>query len=229
VIAPSELQRTRNQMLSDQADYNAAMYAAASNRQMGRYLAIVAPYSGVITKRNIDRGSYVGTPGEPPLFVLENNAVLRLKVAAPEAYTGALLQGNTADLTSRAYPDKTFSAKLVRKAGSIDNATRSEIWEFEVPNATRELKAGSYADVKLHLLREKPTLVVPSSAIVSTLERKFVIRISAGRTEWVDVQSGFNMGDKQEVFGHLQPGDTLVEKANEELKAGIHVIPRFDK
>ena len=229
VIAPSELQRTHDQMLSDEAEYNAAIYAAASNRKIGNYLAIVAPYSGVITKRNIDQGSYVGTPNEPPLFELEDNSVLRLKVAVPEAYTSALLKGNYADLTSRAYPDKTYKAKLVRKAGSIDNATRSEVWEFEVPNPTKELKAGSYADVKLHLLRSKPSLIIPSTAIVTTLERKFVIRVLNRHTEWIDVRSGFNMGDKQEVFGELQSGDTLVAKGNEELKAGKAVIPKFAK
>jgi hypothetical protein len=37
------------------------------------------------------------------------------------------------------------------------------------------------------------------------------------------------MGEKQEVFGDLKPGDTLVLKGNEELKAGITVITKIDK
>ena len=114
----------------------------------------------------------------------------------------------------------------MRKAGSIDQGSRSEIWEFEVPNESRLLKAGSYADVKLHLLRPKLSLIVPSSAIVTTLERKFVIKVSGEEAQWVDVRSGFNLGDRQEVFGSLQAGDTLVAKANEELKAGTRVIAK---
>src|SRR5829696_9514147 len=54
VIAASELQRTHDQMLADESEYRATLYSAASYRQMGKYLAIVAPYSGIITKRNID-------------------------------------------------------------------------------------------------------------------------------------------------------------------------------
>jgi len=226
VIAASELQRTREQMLADESEYRATLYSAASYRQMGNYLAIVAPYSGIITKRNIDQGSFVGNPNERPLFELEDNSLLRLKVAVPEAYSGAMLLGNGGDLTTRSFPDKKFRAKLVRKAGSIDNATRSEIWEFEVPNPNRELKAGSYADVKLHLLRSQPSLVVPTSAIVTTLERKFVIKVSNNTTQWVDIRSGFNMGDKQEVFGDLVAGDTIVLKGNEELQADTKVIPK---
>jgi RND family efflux transporter MFP subunit len=226
VIAASELQRTQNQMLADESEYRATLYSAASYRQMGKYLAIVAPYSGIITKRNIDQGSFVGNPNEHPLFELEDNSILRLKVAVPEAYTGAVLLGNSGDLTTHSVPDKKFKAKLVRKAGSINNATRSEIWEFEVPNPNRELKAGSYADVKLHLLRSQPSLVVPASAIVTTLEKKFVIKVSNNTTQWTDVRTGFNMGDKQEVFGDLQAGDTIVLKGNEELKADTKVITK---
>ena len=227
VIAESELQKTRDQMIADESEYKATLYSAASFRQMGRYLAIIAPYTGVITKRNIDQGSFVGNPNEQPLFELEDNSRLKLMVAVPEAYSGAELSDNIGTLTTRAYPDRKFKARLVRKSGSIDNATRSEMWEFEVPNTTGELKAGSYADVKLHFVRPQPSLLVPSSAIVTTLEKKFVIKVVNRITEWTDVRTGFNMGDKQEVFGELQPGDTLVLKGNEELKADTKVIIRI--
>jgi len=226
VIAANELQRTRNQMMADEAEYRAAQYAAASNRQMGKYLTIVAPYSGIITKRNIDQGSYVGNSAEQPLFELEDNSILRLRVAVPEAYTGAELLGNSGDLTTRSFPDKKFKAKLVRKAGSINNASRSEIWEFEVPNPAPELKAGSYADVKLHMVRSRPALVVPTSAIVTTLEKKFVIRVVNNTTQWVDVRTGFNLGDKQEIFGDLQAEDTIVLKGNEELKPDTKIVSK---
>lgn len=227
VIAESELQRTKNQMLADQSEYNASLYSASSLKQTGNYLVIIAPYSGTITKRNIDKGSFVGNPNEQPLFEIENNSVLRLQVAVPEIYTGAVLLGNSGDLVTRSFPDKKFKAKLIRKSGSIDNATRSEIWEFEVPNATKALKAGSYADVKLHFMRPKPSLIVPTSAVVSTLEKKFVIKVANNRTQWVDVRTGFNLGEKQEVFGELNSGDTLIIKGNEELKPGTKVVTKL--
>ena len=229
VIAPNELERTKNQMMADSSDYNAAVFAASSYRQIGSYLAVIAPYSGTITRRNIVVGSLVGTANDKPLFELENNKTLRLQVSVPEVYTNAVLLNNTGELTTRSLPDKPFKAKLVRKAGSIDNSTRSEIWEFEVPNTTGELKAGSYADVKLNFLRSGPSFVVPVSAVTTTLERKFVIKVSASHTQWIDVRPGFNMGDKQEVFGELNVKDTIVLKGTEELKAGTKVTARLSK
>jgi RND family efflux transporter MFP subunit len=229
VIAPNELERTKNQMMADSSDYNAAVFAASSYRQIGNYLAIIAPYSGMITKRNIVIGSFVGNPADKPLFELEDNSTLRLQVAVPEIYTNAVLLHNTGELTTRSLPDKKFKAKLVRKAGSIDNTTRSEVWEFEVPNPSGELKAGSYADVKLQFLRQQPTFAVPVSAVVTTLEKKFVIRVTDHTTQWIDVRAGFNMGEKVEIYGDLKAGDTLVIKGNEELKADTKVIPKISK
>ena len=161
------------------------------------------------------------------MFELQNNNQLRLRVPVPEIYTGALLINNSCELTTRSYPDKKFKAQLVRKAGTIDNETRTEVWEFEVPNNGLELKAGSYADVKLNFLRAAKSLIVPVSAIVTTLEKKFVIKVSGNKTQWIDVRAGFNMGDKQEVFGELKQGDTLVVKPTEELKPGTTVALKF--
>ncbi len=229
VIAESELQKTKNQMMADQSEYEANSFAASSYKQVGNYLAIIAPYNGTITKRNIEAGSFVGNANEKPLFELEDNAILTLRVAVPEVYTGTVLLDNSGDLTTRAFPDKKFKAKLVRKSGSIDNASRSEIWEFEVPNANRELKAGSYADVKLHFVRPQSSFVVPASSVVTTMERKFVIKVTNNITNWVDVRAGINMGEKQEIFADLNPGDTLILKSNEEIKAGTKAISKISK
>ncbi len=229
VVAPSELERTKNQMQADESEYKAAQFAVSSYKQIGNYLAVIAPYGGIITKRNINVGSLVGNTSDRPLFEIEDNKVLRLRVAVPEVFTSAELMGNTGELTTRSLPDKKFKAMLARKSGSIDNDTRSELWEFEIPNPTGELKAGSYADVKLHFSRKGQSLVVPVSAVVTTLEKRFVIKVSKGNTKWVDVRPGFNMGDKQEIFGDLQIGDTLVQKGNEELKTDTRVKVLFVK
>ncbi len=225
VIAGNELDQRRNQMIADSSEYKAAMFAASSYKQIGDYLAIIAPSNGIITKRNIDVGSFVGNANEAPMFELDNNSTLRLRVAIPEIYTGATLLNNSGDLTTRSLPDKTFKTQLARKAGSIDNETRSEIWEFNVPNSDHQLLPGSYSDVKLHFIRAEKSFVVPTSAVVTTLERKFVIKVSNGVSKWVDVTGGFNMGDKQEIFGNLNEGDTLISKSSEELKEGENLIP----
>jgi RND family efflux transporter MFP subunit len=229
VIAPDELQRAKNQMLADSADLVAAAYSSKSSRQIGNYLIIEAPFNGIITERNVHDGAYVGTANEKAPFVIEDNSKLRLRVPVPEALTGVKLKDNKIQFSTKANPDQLFEAKLVRKSGSLDLATRSETWEFEIKNEKEILKPGSFADVKMDISRDKPTFVVPFPAVVTTLERKFIIRVNNDRSNWVDISQGLNLGDKTEVFGPLHEGDTIVSKGTEELKSGSKVIVRLGK
>ncbi|QLH34617.1 MAG: efflux RND transporter periplasmic adaptor subunit [Cyclobacteriaceae bacterium] len=177
--------------------------------------------------KNIYEGSYVGATNEKPLLVIEDTRKLRLRIAVPEAFTGVDLKDNKVKFTTKAYPNKPFTAMLVRKAGSIDVNTRTEIWEFEVDNPDNSVKAGSFATVNLTVSRKDPTFFVPFSAVVTTLEKKFVIKISNDSTRWVDVSPGINLSDKTEIFGLLNEGDTLVIKANEEIKPNEKVYVKF--
>jgi membrane fusion protein, multidrug efflux system len=221
-VSDSELDRTRNQMLSDSATYEAAKSGANAYAQLRNYLVIRASFDGVVTQRNIDPGTLVGS-GKDPMFVLENISKLRLRVAIPEIYTSAIPESSSISFTVDAQPTKKYSAKLARKSNQIDSKTRTELWEFEVPNINRELKSGMYANANFVLHRSETSFVVPYSAVVTNQERSFVIRIRDGKTDWVDVRSGISMKDQVEIFGILEENDTLVLKANDELKQGIEV------
>lgn len=227
VISASELEKARNQMLADSAEYASQKYAYQSFRQVGDYLALTSPFNGTVTQRNIHEGSYVGGANEKPLLVVEDTKKLRLRIAVPEAFTGVDLKDNKVKFTTKSHPNKPFTAVLVRKAGSIDVNTRTEAWEFEVDNTDNTLKAGSFANVNLTISRKDPSFFVPFSAVVTTLEKKFVIKISNDTTRWIDVSPGINLADKTEIFGPLNEGDTLVIKANEEIRPNEKVYVKL--
>ena len=76
-----------------------------------------------------------------------------------------------------------------------------------------------FADCKLNIEREGRSFFVPYSAVITTLEKRSVIKVQNNIANWIDVGQGINLNDKIEIFGNLKDGDTLVLKANEELKA----------
>ena len=98
-----------------------------------------------------------------------------------------------------------------------------------ISNSDRSLKAGMFADCRLNIQREGKSFFVPFSAVVTTLEKKFVIKLQDNITSWVDVGQGINSTDKAEIFGKLNEGDTLVLKGNEELKADTKLVIKFLK
>jgi membrane fusion protein (multidrug efflux system) len=218
IVAPVDLVRSHNQLMADSASYQAASKLAQSYKQVAGYLVLEAPFDGIITARNADRGTLVGN-GQMVLTV-QNNRTLRLRVAVPELYVASGTAKQEVSFRVDAYPEKLFSARVSRKSGSIDPATRTEQWEFSFDNKNNELKAGAFAYVKLSLQRSGNSFIVPPVAIVTNQERKFVIRVKNGLAEWIDVRQGMSTDKGIEVFGNLANGDTLVSRATDERKAG---------
>lgn len=218
-VSDSEMERTKNQMLTDSANYEAARSGTNAYSQLKNYLIIRAAFDGVVTQRNVDAGTLVGKE-QKPMIVLENLSKLRLHVFVPEAYTAAIPESTSIFFTVDAQPSKKYAATLARKSNQIDLKTRTELWEFEATNTDKELKSGMYGNVSFNLKRSESTFVVPYSVVVTTLEKRFVIRVRDGKAEWVDVRNGISMNDKVEIFGDVQEGDQLVLKANDQIIEG---------
>ena len=224
-----KIEQAYNQLRGDSAIYVSSQEVLTAARQQQQYLTIIAPFLGVVTKRNVDAGVLVGTNSSTPIVELENNAMLRLRVAVPEVLVGNSLNNNELTFKVKAIAGKIFTSKLARKSDKIDSQTRSELWEFAVNNSSPALKAEMFADAKLKFARPQLVITLPASAVVTTLEKRFVIRVVDGKTEWVDVSQGTGVSDKVEVFGNLNEKDTIVKTGNEELKADVKVNVRLPK
>lgn len=224
-VSDSELERVRNQMLTDSAANEASKSAANAYAQLKNYLTIRAAFDGIITQRNVDPGTLVGK-NQTPLLVLENLNKLRVRVAVPEIYTAATPVSAFINFTVDAQPSKKYSAILARKSNQIDSKTRTELWEFEVTNSNQELKSGMYGNASFNLQRSESSFVIPYPTMVTNLERSFVIRLREGKAEWIDVRSGISMNDKVEIFADLHEGDQLILKANDEIKVGSAIVAK---
>ena len=218
VVAPVDLERNRQQMLADSSSYQAAEKLAQSYKEISGYLVISAPFSGVITARKADPGNLAGAG--VPLLSLQNDRTLRLRVAVPEAYGSTRIPSDTISFSVDAFPERRFVAKFARKSETIDPVTRTEQWEFDYDNAKRQIKAGSFAYIHLNLSRAVPSFVVPSNAVITTQEKKFVIRVKEGKAQWVEIRQGITLDNGIEIFANLQVNDSIVSGATDELKAG---------
>jgi membrane fusion protein, multidrug efflux system len=218
IVAPVELTRSRNQLVADSASYQSAKQLAQSYRQVAGLLVLRAPFDGIVTARNADRGALVGN--NQVVLTVQNNRTLRLRISVPELYNASNTATKQATFRVDAFPEKLFTATLSRKSGTIDPNTRTEQWEYTFDNSNNELKAGSFAYVKLNLARSGNSFVVPPTAIATNQERKFVIRVKDGKAEWIDVRQGMSTEKGIEIFGNISNGDTLVTRATDERKPG---------
>jgi len=200
----------------------AAQAALDAVEEMEAYLELRAPFEGVVTERNAHPGSLVG-PSGLPVVRIEQVSKLRLLVPVPEIYVGGIARGTRARFKVAAYPDQVFEGVVQRPAHSLDVKTRSMLVELDVANPNRVLASGMFADVEWPVSRGATTLFVPTSAVVRTSERQFVVRVRDGVAEWVDVRRGEVQGELIEVFGDLQEGETVVRRGNDEIRPGTRI------
>ncbi|GAB3997470.1 efflux RND transporter periplasmic adaptor subunit [Spirosoma daeguense] len=230
-VSANEIDQAQARMEADSAMVAVARGSVQASRsniqaktQLRQYLTITAPFDGIVIERNISPGALVGA-GESgkPLFVLEDSRTLRLTVAIPETFANQLPNKSSVSFTVNAMPDRQFNAKLARSAQSLVETNRSMMAEFDVPNASHELKAGMYAEVLLPIERTTKTMFVPTTSVVASSEKVFLIKVKDNRAQWVPVQKGNVLDTLVEVFGDVQPGMTIIKKATEEIRDGQEV------
>ena len=228
-VASGEIERALNQKVADSSLVEAAKSRLNFTAQFKDYLTISAPFNGIVTQRNVDLGTLTSSGNQKPLLVVEDVSVLRLRLPVPESYSAAVPDTSVVEFSVEATPGKSYKATLSRKSGSINLSNRTETWEYIYKNNENDLKSGMFANVTMRMGRAEPSFLVPSSAIATTLEKKFVIRLKEGKTEWVDVKNGFSQNDKVEIFGPLMEGDLLLVGATDEIKPNTELTAKLKK
>lgn len=222
-ISKNDLDQAIAKRNSDLAQLNAAKAAYKEVGNIQGYLEIRAPFSGVISARNVNLGAYVGPTGTGsalPIFTLQEQKHLRLAVSIPELYTGYLKEGDAVNFTVKSIPNASFTAKVKRLSGALDARLRAERVEMDVPNPNKQLLPGMVADVAIALPAHASTYTVPKSAVVDGAEGIFVIRSKDNKAEKVAIKKGRSTDDRIEIYGDIAEGDILVAEANEEIHTG---------
>ncbi|WP_091149679.1 efflux RND transporter periplasmic adaptor subunit [Mucilaginibacter pineti] len=224
-ISLNDLDQAEAKKNADLANVESAKSSLKEVSSNLAYLEIRAPFDGVITNRNVNLGAYVGPGGKgsDPLFTLQDQKRLRLVVSVPENFTGALSTKSEVDFTVKALPNQKFKAKVQRLAGALDEKLRSERLEMDVYNKDKKLLPHMYADVNVPLPAGDSTFIVPKTAVVTSTEKVFVIRVVNHKAEWVGVKKGFSSDDQIEIYGDLKADDKIVKVATDEIRNGSAV------
>jgi membrane fusion protein, multidrug efflux system len=224
-VAPLDLDIALSRMKADDAIVSSERSNVESMQNIESYLTIVAPFNGVITQRNVSAGALVG-PGsksnDQPMLVLQHLEKLRLEVYIPEAYVDKVDLKSPVSFVFNAIPGQERKANISRSANALTNL-RSEAIEIDLDNKEQQLKPGMYAEVKIPLLSEAKSLLIPNHAIVRSTERQYVIAVRDGRATFVSIKEGLRTKDSTEVFGDLASGDEILLHATDEVPEGAKI------
>jgi RND family efflux transporter MFP subunit len=221
-------QQDLDERLSASNQAQASLAAANANvgrlRKLQGFNQVVAPFDGVVTRRNVDVGDLVnagnGGTGQA-LFAVAQVDPLRLYVYVPQVYAREIKIGDVVTVTLAERVGRQFQGTIARTARAIDTATRTMQVEIQVPNSTGALIAGSYVQVTLPINVDARALVVPTNVLLFRPEGTRVALVdSGGRVHLTAVKLGTDFGTRVEVLSGLSASDRVILNPADSLADG---------
>jgi RND family efflux transporter MFP subunit len=227
VVSQQDLDERRSAVSQSQANLAAAEANMQRLRQTEDFKRVVAPFAGVITRRNVDVGDLIDS--SHPLFMLSQTDPLRVYVNVPQAYAQLVKTGQQVVVTQAELRGQRFLGQVARTSASIDAATRTLQLEVALPNHADLLLPGAYVQVALPL-RASQSLLAPTNTLLFRGEGTMVAVADAqGHVTLHRVNVGRNYGTDFEVLDGITETDRLVLNPPDWLSDGQTLVLAPDK
>jgi RND family efflux transporter MFP subunit len=220
-IAARELDVVKSNVTAVEAQLaDAKARLASAERQLGDAV-IRAPIAGIVSKKSVNVGDVVSNGTE--LFTVIDPSSMRLEAAIPSEDLSQLKIGAAVEFTVRGY-DQTFAGRIERIAPQADSTTRQVPIFVTIPNVGGRLVAGLFAEGRV-VAQSASGLVVPVNAVNTTAQSPWVLRVTNGRTERVNVALGLRDPRTERVLvaSGLAADDTLLRGASQGITPGTSV------
>lgn len=229
--------RTTDSVSQQEADQQASGYQQAKANldandanvrrleELEAFKHVYAPFSGVLTKRNVDPGALINAGGTgKELFDMARVDPLRVYVSVPQTYAPAIKNGMEAWVTLQELPGQKFRGTVARTAESIDPTTRTLLTEVDVPNKDGRLLPGSFGEVhfKPGIDGQKVTLPVNTMLFRQEGPRVAVVG-SDNKVQLRPITIGCDYGSTLEILGGVDVGDRVVINPADSLEEGQQV------
>jgi RND family efflux transporter MFP subunit len=199
-------------------------------RQQKSYQRVVAPFTGVVTRRNIDNGSLVQADAASgaSMFTLAHGNVIRIQLHVPQDAAFGLGPGVPTVVRVPELPDRTFPGTVTRIAEALQPDTRTLLAEIDVPNPDGTLSPGIYCTVELRIPRKTPSLIVPAQALIFDRKGLHVAVVEDGVAHISNVAEVRDLGLEIEVSTGVHAGDKVILNPPVGLRDGAKVQIRDD-
>ncbi|HUB83703.1 MAG TPA: efflux RND transporter periplasmic adaptor subunit [Bryobacteraceae bacterium] len=192
------------------------------------YLAVCAPFAGVITMRNIDVGALVNE-GSTLLYRIAQTNRLRTYLNVPQADSGSVRTGQRATLVVSDLGGRKFTGQVTRTANALDPASRTLLTEVQVDNSSGALLPGMYSEVDLAVPRAAPPLIIPADTLVVRGSGPQVAVVdTSGVVHYTLIHLGRDFGDHLEVLDGLEAGQLLAVNPGDTIREGARVKPQVE-
>jgi RND family efflux transporter MFP subunit len=197
------------------AKFLAAKAALERAQTLLGFSKIVAPFSGVVTRRFVDPGAFIpaATAGSSPqnaaIVTIVDSSTVRVQIAVPEPEVPRIKNGLPVRVTVDELPARHFDGTITRDTRSLDE-TKTMLAEVDLPNPNGELLPGMYATAKIGIEKHANVLTLPIDALVMEKTAAFVFKAIDGKAKKTPIKVGFNDGARFEATDGVAEGDMVL-------------------
>jgi RND family efflux transporter MFP subunit len=182
---------------------------------------IRAPFAGVVTRVYTEVGEWIAEGGN--VVRLADLDTVEIRVEVPEQWFVRLAEGSSAPAAVDALPGLVLDGSIFALVPEADRDSRTFPVLVRAANPEGRVGAGMLARVSLTLAGEDEALLIPKDAVVRQAQHEIVFVVENDAVRAVTVRTGRAVGDRVEVHGELEAGDTVVVRGNERLAPGQRV------
>lgn len=229
-ISPQEMQTKETDYKTAEMEYRIAVANLNRANSMQNYEYIKAPFSGVVTKYNLDAGANVvagGSTTSTLLFEISQIDKLRLRIDIPQSYIDRVKLNQKIKFFVPEEPDKIYFGTLSKLSKAFDNSTRTMKAEITVDNKDLKLYAGQYVKTIIPFEVKNKMLLVKNSSIITDENGSRVLTVDDNNIlHFKKVEIGRDFGDVVDITKGLSPQDKIVTNYNDNLKDGQKVLSK---
>jgi RND family efflux transporter MFP subunit len=222
-VSRQEADEKLNDFTSRQASVQALQASVERQQALKRYTTLTAPFEGVVTARNIDRGALVSVGGAAgsELFVVSDIHRLRVYVQVPQRQVALIKPGSKAELTVPERPDRTYTATVQSQSQAISAGSGTMLVQLAVDNASGELLPGAFANVRFDLPADANTVIVPPGALILGKEGVRVATVDAANKVRIrKVSIGRDLGNAVQLAGGVERSDRIIDSPPDGIAEG---------
>ena len=219
VVSQQEYDERKSTYMQAVSNLNAAAANYERLKQLTTFKKIVAPFNGVITKRNVDIGDLVdGTT--KPLFLITQLDPLRVYVYVPQAFVRFVKVGQEATVKQDDLGGAGVTAQITKIASAIDPLTRTMQIEVTINNKGGTLMPGAFVQVSLRLPPSK-SLNMPSNALIVRKNGTQVAVVDdQNKVHLVPITVGRDYGNNIDISQGLKGGEQVILNPSDSIAEG---------
>ncbi|MCY0968892.1 efflux RND transporter periplasmic adaptor subunit [Chryseobacterium wangxinyae] len=203
--AKSNVQKAQDQMQRSSA------VSTVYNVKKGNLYSVLAPISGFIVHKNINKDMQLRSDRSENIFDVANTTNVWAIMNINEADIDKISLGMPAQVSTLSYPDKIFHGKIDKIFKIIDPETNAMQARVVLDNAAGLLIPDSKATIKVSKSDSSTAIAVPSKAIIFDDNRSFVV-VFKSRTDVKirEIKVLKQLGDITYIAEGLKEGEQVI-------------------